>query len=223
MKPKPQEQKTFTPAPAGTHAARLIRILHIGTIITEYKGEKKKSDKIHLTFELPNEKQTFDPAKGEQPFLVSEKYTFSFGEKANLRPIVEGVLGRKLTKEEAEGEFDITTLINMPCALTIVHNHVGDKVYGNISAVTPLMKGIEAPEALNKTVVMDYEHWDEEYFQKLPKFIREMMETSDEYRQMKGLEIIKLPEVSDEESQNQAYEGIGEGGGEGIESVPFRG
>jgi hypothetical protein len=208
MKPKPQEKRDYTPAPAGTHVARLVRILHVGTIITEFEGNKKKTDKVLLSFELPNEKHVFDEAKGEQPFLLYREDTFSYNEKANLRKIVEGIIGRKMTDEEEAGAFEISSLIGMACLVNVIHKDSNGKTFANIATTMPLMKGVEAPAATNKPIVFDYEHFNEEYFQKLPEYLRKKMESSDEYRTMKGLPIIELPKVSEEESADAAYAGI---------------
>lgn len=198
MKPKPNTGGKFTPAPAGTHFARLIRILHVGTIITDYQGSKKKSDKVLLTFELTNEKFVFDEAKGEQPFLISREDTFSYGDRANLPKLVEGILGRKLTDDEKNGDFEIDTLIGMPCLLNVVQKETKNgRIVSNIVSASPLIKGMEAPAAINKTVVFDYDHFDQKYFDSLPEYLRKKMETSDEYRTMKGLAIVELPEEAD--------------------------
>ena len=68
---------------AGTHIATCYSMIHIGTVEWEYQGEKKWSNKVKLTFELPNEMRDFG---GEQkPMVISKEYTISLHEKSNLR------------------------------------------------------------------------------------------------------------------------------------------
>ena len=45
--------------PEGTHIARVIGLINIGTIKEEYMGELKEQQKIRLTFELPEELHVF--------------------------------------------------------------------------------------------------------------------------------------------------------------------
>ena len=69
--------------PSGTHIARCYSMIHIGTVEWEYNGEQKFSNKVRLTFELPNEMREFS---GEQkPMVISKEYTLTMHEKSNLR------------------------------------------------------------------------------------------------------------------------------------------
>jgi hypothetical protein len=44
---------------AGSYAARCYSMVHIGTIEEEFNGEKKKRNKVRLTWEIPSEKFVF--------------------------------------------------------------------------------------------------------------------------------------------------------------------
>ena len=97
--------------PEGTHIARCVRIIHIGTIKEEYMGEMKDMNKIDLTFELVDETYLFKEGEDAKPFVVSKEYTLSMGEKANLRKLVEGIIGKSMVQGEAD-MFDIESLLN---------------------------------------------------------------------------------------------------------------
>ena len=56
-----------------------------------------------------------------QRFVVSNTYTASLNERANLRAMLESWRSRGFEKEELEG-FDIAILRTVPCTISIVHN-----------------------------------------------------------------------------------------------------
>jgi len=81
----------------------------------------------------------------DKRFVLSNTYTASLNEKANLRHDLEGWLGRSLSAQEVK-QFDISTLRAKPATVTIRHktNEASGKTYANIVAVAPLMEGAEA-------------------------------------------------------------------------------
>lgn len=172
-------------APEGTFMARVVGLIHIGTYEDEYMGDPIISNKIRLTFELPDEKFIFKEGEEPRPFVVSQEYSLSMGEKANLRKVVEGIVG----KLDKPSDFDVETLMGKECIVTIKHKE--DKkggIWPMISSTSPLMKGQVCPMQVNKTKVLTYEKWDESYFQTLPKFIKEKMETTVEFKKMKAVD-----------------------------------
>lgn len=173
--------------PEGTHVARVTRIIHIGTIPDTYQGEEKESNKVDITWELLDETYVFKEGEDAKPFVVSQEYTLSMGEKANLRKIVEGMIGKKLQQDDADS-FDITSLINQPCLLVVQHktSKTSGNIYPVVVSASQLMKGQVAKEAFNSTEVLTYGDWSEEYFQSLPDFIKEKMMSSKEYKAMKS-------------------------------------
>lgn len=173
--------------PEGTHIARLIRILHIGTIFEEYMGEEKEMNKIDFTFELPEETRVFKDGEDAKPFVISKEYTFSMGEKANLRKLVEGIVGKSMVQGEAD-LFDVEGLLNSTCLITIKHKiSKAGNPRAEIASASPLMKGQEAKGAFNEPKLLTYTSWDEAYFESLPEFIQEKITNSAEYKAMKGI------------------------------------
>jgi len=177
----PKSDKKFEPVPAGNHVARVYRIIHIGTITEQYQGEDREMNKVMVGFELPNEKKVFKEGEGEQPYVISREYTFSMNEKANLRKMVEGLLGVVLTDEEAEG-FDLTDLLGKTCLLNVVHKKSATgNIYALIQGASPIPRGMEVPVAVNNRQVLDYESWDQEVFDSLSDFLKEKIQSSKEY------------------------------------------
>lgn len=184
LKAPVNQNKDFEPAPAGNHIARLYKIVHVGTIQDTYEGKPREINKIALTFELSSELHQFREGEPDRPWSVSREFTFSMGEKANLRKMVEGMIGVALQDEEATS-FNIEDLLGKACLLNVVHkkNTVG-KTYAQIAGASPLPKGLQAPQQYNKGVILDYEeNWNEEVFKSLPQYIQEKMVGSYEYRQ----------------------------------------
>lgn len=163
--------------------ARCYSVIVVGTQDFEWKGEKKSNMKVRITWELPTETIEYDKdgKKITAPMVIGNEYTFSMSEKANLRKVVEDMIGTTLREDEAEG-FDIYKLIGMPCLISIVHNTKGDRTYANIGSITPLMEGITVPPQVNQTVKFDISQWDQGVFDSLPGFIKERIMESHEKR-----------------------------------------
>lgn len=173
--------------PKGTHIARCIGLIHIGTIDEMYQGVSKKLDKINLTFELPEELHSFKEGEPQKPLVISQEYTLSMGKKSNLRPIVEGVIGTTLTDDEAYG-FNHEELVGMACLLSVKHKtSAKGTVYAYIAGTSALMRGQVCKPAFNVFNILTYEKWDQAKFDALPQFIREKMIGSEEYMKMKGV------------------------------------
>jgi len=181
MKAPKTEGKKFEPVPAGNHVARVYRIIQIGTITEQYQGEDKEMNKVMVGFELPNETKVFKEGEEAQPYVISREYTFSMNEKANLRKMVEGLLGVVLTDEEAEA-FDLTDILGKACLLNVVHKKSATgNVYALIQGASPIPKGMDVPLAVNGRQVLDYESWEQETFDSLSDFLKEKIRSSKEY------------------------------------------
>jgi hypothetical protein len=178
---------TRTLPKAGTHIARVVGFIYMGTISGEYLGQPLVNQKIRLTWELPEELHAFKEGEDAKPLVHSEEYTLSMGKKSKLRPVVEGMIGVSLTDEEAYG-FDVETLLNQPClvSIKIEETKTGAK-FAKIASTSPLMKGQVCKEAFNPIKKLTYEAWDQAQFDALPKFIKDKMVTSKEYKVLKGL------------------------------------
>ena len=99
----------FELIPAGTHIARCVQMVHVGTVLETIKGQDKELNKVRISWELPNETKEFKEGEGEKPYLMAKDYTLSMDERANLRKMLESWRGKGFTPEEAEA-FDITKL-----------------------------------------------------------------------------------------------------------------
>lgn len=139
---------SFELPPAGPTAARCSRLIDLGSQQSEFNGEKKMQRKILLTWELA------ETRADDSPFQVSRRFGLSLHEKAALRAFLEAWRGRSFTSEELAG-FDLRKLLNAPCLLNITHTERAGKQYANIASVTPIPKGMTAPDLSAAPVVFD--------------------------------------------------------------------
>lgn len=206
--------------PQGMHVARCYQIIDLGT--TEQGGNfPGKKRKVQFLFETPYETAVFSEEAGEQPYYIRSTYTLSMNEKAILRKDVTSWLGVKMTDEQAS-RFDIFKLLGKECQVNVVHTQKGDNTYANISAITPLAKGMTCPEAINPLVAFSAAMPDMNVFDKLPEFVREKIKESDEFiaymdSQMDMMQNLNTNVVASEKTtEQQAWDLLDESKGDGM-------
>lgn len=181
MKVSDKGGSDFEQAPIGTHAARSIRLVDIGTQKGEYQGQTNLRRQVIITWELPNTLMTTGDQAGK-PFIISKFYTASLSEKATLRHDLVSWRGREFTVGELQ-EFDLKNILGKPCLLSVIHN---DKNKAKVSGVMALPKGMEVPPQINPTVYFSLDEFDQTVFDGLSKGIKEMIEKSPEYVALKS-------------------------------------
>lgn len=144
------EPKTgsFELPPAGPVAARCSRLIDLGSQESDYQGEKKMQRKILLSWELA------ELRTDGTPFTISRRFGLSLHEKSALRGFLQAWRGRPFTQEELE-LFDLRRLLGAPCLLNIMHTQRNGKDYANIASISPLPKGMTAPELSFPGVIFD--------------------------------------------------------------------
>lgn len=166
---------SFTPAPTGTHVARCVRLIDLGTQHGEYKGEPTRRNQVLVTWELPSELIEVD---GKQvPQTTSKFYTNSLGEKANLRRDLEGWRGRAFSDAELE-RFDLEAVLSKPCLLTIV---AADNGKTKVAGVSGLAKGMTCPDQVNETFSFWLDDFDQTKFEKISDGIKKIIQKSEEW------------------------------------------
>lgn len=174
----------------GSYVARVYQMIHIGTV-EGFQG--KQQDKVRVTFELPTETHVFDESKGPQPRVISQEFTLSFNEKATLTKLINAAdpSALKIGDDGFLEEFDVTSLVGKALLLTIANKprKDGKGSFACADGFTRLPKGMDCPPQVNPSKVLSYDNWDEEFFKNLPDFIREKIESSPEFRKMKGIDL----------------------------------
>ena len=166
----------FTPAPVGTHVARCIKIIDLGTQTSEYKGEVNIRNQILVMFELPNE--TIETDEGPKPFIASKFYTNSLNEKATLRQDLEAWRAKQFTEEELDG-FDLMNILGKPCMISVVAKDGGGTKIGAVSAVP---KGMEVPPQFNQEEAFWLDEFSQAQFDALSEGIQNIIKKSPEYK-----------------------------------------
>lgn len=155
----------FTPAPEGTHVARCVQVIDLGTQTSTYytnnDGSFQKTHKVLFGWELPSELNE----EGE-PFLVFNRYTASLSTKANLRQHLESWRGRQFTEDELAG-FELRKVLDVPCLINISHRKDGKATYADVKAVMALPKGQQPPPRHHKLIEFDLDRYREPAMQEV--------------------------------------------------------
>lgn len=178
----------FEQAPVGTHVARCIGLIDIGTQHGEYQGAPTVRRQCIVKWELPNEKMETGEYAG-QPFTVSKFYTQSLSEKANLRKDLVNWRGRDFTDDELAG-FDAKNIIGKPCMVSITTNAKGR---ASVSGVMALPKGTSVPDQINPSLYFSLEdgEFDQAVYDEFSDKMKAMIQASDEWKERAGIAVKK--------------------------------
>jgi hypothetical protein len=176
---------SFQLPPVGTHPARCIHIIDLGTQRDVYGPTQKKKliRKVRINWELPNEKAIFDEEKGEESFMVGAEYTLSLNERANLRHVLESWRGEDFTEAQLKG-FDMKVLIGKACMVAVIHRKSKQnpgRVYAQVTSVVKLPKGMGCPKASLERINYDISNGEGGDYAKLPEWIQEKIQNSEEW------------------------------------------
>lgn len=177
---KAKGKSDFKPVPEGLHIAVCYAVIGLGTQIVTYQDKKKEMEKVCLIWELPN----VDPIEidGEmKPKVISNMYTNSLDKKANLRKHLESWRGKSFTPEQLKG-FDLDLLIGANCQIQVIHNHVDENVYANISTIVNVPSGHKKIKPQNPTVT--YNIGDTIPDDKIPEWICKIIREAKEWGEM---------------------------------------
>ena len=176
-------QKDFKIAPAGLHMARLYSIIDLGHQSVEWSGETKIMHKVVLTFELHGDDNEGKPLKTDdnKPLIVSKRYTVSLGDQATLRKDLESWANKKMSASDRVN-FDLKNLLNKFCMVNISHSEDGK--YANIAGISPIPSALKnaVPQGINPINHFWLHDYDQAKFDALPKYYREKIMESSEYR-----------------------------------------
>ena len=188
-----KDSNDFQQVEPGTYVARCYSMIEIGTIETEFNGEKKKAHKVNITWELPTEQAIFHKENGPEPFVVSKTYTLSMHEKSTLRKDLESWRGKGYTEEEAK-RFDITKLLGQSCILSVIHQPGKTdptKNYVAISSISKMMKGQECPPQINQTRVLSYDDFNWNLFESLSDYMKDKIKSSEEFKRLQEPAVVR--------------------------------
>jgi hypothetical protein len=170
---------SFKQPPAGTHQARCIGLVDLGTQRNEYQGVTNLRRQVLVTWELPGE--LMDTGK---PYIVSKFYTQSLNEKSRLYADLVNWRGREFSPEELAG-FDAKSILDKPCLLSVTMNDAGK------ARVTGLMKQpkhMEPPPRVNEITYFSLEpgEFNRETFDRLGEGIQRIIRLSPEWAELQN-------------------------------------
>ena len=183
------EGGTFTPAPEGTHGARLLQAIDLGTQIGTY-GPKRN---LIVTFELTS--KLMDDGRS---FTVSSWYGASLNRKSNLRRDLTSWLGREFSFEEILN--DLWGLFrDTPCLVTVTHrNNDAGEIRGRVQSLTAIPEGMVVAPLTGELLIFDLRKFDEAVFSKIPEGIQAIIEKSPEYQALTSkMDTTPSPQGSD--------------------------
>jgi len=134
----------FTPLVEGTHLAICNAVVDIGLQPTPWGTDQEH---VWLRFEVSAERVQFtrNGEEVDEPMVIWTRYNKTLSKKANLRKDLDKWRGKDFTTEELDG-FELFNLVGKPCLISVVHNHVEDRTYANVSGITKIMKGQDVPD-----------------------------------------------------------------------------
>ncbi len=182
----------FEQPPVGTHVARCIKVIDIGTQRGEYQGKETFKRQCVIAWELPNETMTQGEFKGK-PFVVSKFYTASLNEKSTLRKDLSNWRGRDFTEEELKG-FSPMNILGKACMLSLIKNEK-DKI--KVSGVMALPKGTQVPPQVNKAVFFSLDDYDPDIYEGLSDGYKKLIAKSPEYTHLASGEVELVSDVAD--------------------------
>jgi len=176
-----ENASNYLPAPEGTHIARCVTFIQLGTQKQEFQGiPGKDRKKIVLGFELPEEMHIFSPEKGEQPFYIQNTYSLVLGEKSNFKIHMEG-----WTKGKINNQFNPLTMLGQPCQITIQHNPSTKdpaRMNAKVTGLSALTKTQVCPPQISPYKVLLFQRWNQEVFDSLSDWMQKTIEASPEYK-----------------------------------------
>lgn len=171
----------FEQAPPGTHIARCVSLIDLGTQESEYGGKQRFVRKNMISWELPNAIQNEGNFAG-QPFRVSKFYTASLSAKANLRTDLMNWRGRDFSDAELQG-FVAKTILGTPCMLALTPD-AKNKI--RITGVFKAPAGSQVPPQINPSLYFSLEEdeFNMAIFESLSDGLKKIIAASPEYKEV---------------------------------------
>lgn len=179
-------KSNLPPIEPGVYVATCYGLIDLGTHYNE--RFKKTARKVLIQWEIPDSRMDVE-RDGESvnlPRAISERYTLSLSEKANLRKALESWRGRRFTAEELKG-FDLKNVLGKPCQIQVINetSKDGTRTFAKVGAIMALPKGTPAPALENPLTFFSFEDADRpEIPETLPEWVRSLIHESEEWQNL---------------------------------------
>lgn len=174
------------PAP-GTYFGRCYSLAFLGTAPETIKGVTSMKKKLRISWELPTEKTVFKEGDEPKPFAVHRILNESTSEKSDVFKILNAWTSGKVNKDTIKN-FDLEKILGQPCLLNITHKistKDSSQKFLEVTGISPVPKGMQLTPAFNPPQIFDVERFDQVQFNKLPKFLKERVVSSEEFKALK--------------------------------------
>ncbi len=170
---------------AGTYPGRTVGIVDLGLQPQSYKGEEKAPGRmVSVTYEFVDEFMLDEEGQEDKakPRWLSERFVL-FNIEADK---AKSTARYKALDPTNLYHGDFLALTDIPCSITVVQNpnkKNPDRPYENIGAVSTMRaKDAEAcPLLVNETFVFDLEAPELEAYDKVPAWMKKMVESNLEF------------------------------------------
>jgi hypothetical protein len=178
-------EKKFKNAPAGSHLARLYKIVDVGSQHGEYQGKATFNRKIVFYFELHGDDATGQPLVNDdgKPLIITKYYNVTLGEKATLRRHLQSWLNLDFTAmpegfkvESILGKFGMINVINY------TKDGETKTAIDGVTAVPAIVVKHGLPEGVNDLFIFDLNKFDSAKFDSLSDNVKKTIMDSPEYR-----------------------------------------
>ena len=162
----------FSPIPAGAYAAVCTSMVDLG-LQRNTNPAYKPAFQLAITFQIPSER--LDDGR---PYEITQRFTFSMNQKANLRKFIENWFGKAFSSDEAAFSFDFEKLLGRSAFINVVHKSKGDKTYANIATVMQLPAGMPVPNPEGAPFYYDIDKPEHAHlYQRVPEWLRKLIES----------------------------------------------
>lgn len=207
----------------GMYPARCIGVIDLGVHETQFlddDGIQKNNQPVRIVFEVLGDKSRDDG----KPFIVSRDFTNSLHEKSKLRPFLEAWRGKQFAPEELQG-FELKDLASVYANIQIMHKlSKKGRTFPEISNALPLTQK-PAPKGVNEVLVLNLDEFDQDVFDKLPKFTQEKIKDSLSWAQMNAKSnVIRPGDIDLNKVSNADLESLAESGEQEpikLSDIPF--
>jgi hypothetical protein len=146
----PSKQGSFEP-PTGVQQAVVTHVTDLGNKPDPFK-EGHLKHQVAITWQL---NLTYQNKEGKTlPVRITEMYNMSMNEKAKLRLVIEGMMGKSIVQGEKKVSLDLDKLVGRQCMLTLQKKDP-DSSYSHVVAAAPIMKDLKQLEV----IPMDVPQW----------------------------------------------------------------
>lgn len=195
------------PLPIDTYMGVCIAVVDLGEQYQQYDKQKqgKYVNECMFIFEIPGERIQIDGE--DKPRWVNRRVNQSLYSTSALYGILESWRGHPLTEQEKVSGVDLTALNGKPAMLSVTIKEGKDGKERNvITGISKFPKGITPPQPESELLIFDIDEPDMETFNKLPKWIQNIIEKSTQFARNPPTENVEFSDIT--ENQDDVQEGV---------------